>query len=81
MFEEKTYFTFPLRVHDKATLSFEDYRDRIELTLTNDETGSTSERTYYKQEENYLAANEALKIDTMLYFMSNEIGLNLWESK
>jgi hypothetical protein len=71
---------FPLRVHDKAELSFDDLNNRIELKLVNKETGDSCKRTYYKLDESFSMV-EALKIDTILYHMHNKIGLNLWDMK
>ena len=72
---------FPLSIHEKATFSFEEFEDRLELKLTNNETGNVSQRPYYKLKDEPFSVNEASKIDIILYFMSNEIGLNLWNSK
>lgn len=71
---------FPLRIHDKADLSYKNFDDRIEIKLVNKDTGETSERIYYKIEEG-ITVHEAVKIDNILYFMHNEIGLNLWGFK
>lgn len=69
---------FPLRVHVEASLATKDFKDRVEFTLTNKETGAIAERTYYKLQENVLTVEDAMKIDHILYFMHNEINLNLW---
>ena len=69
----------PLRVSDNAAFSFNDLEDKIELKLIHKETGKESERTYYKLEDRTMDATEAIKINTILYFMHNEIGINLWD--
>lgn len=69
---------YSLRIHDKAELSIVGFEDRLEITLTNKETGDTAEETYYKIDTAFLAA-EAMKIDTIIYHMHNKIGLNLWD--
>lgn len=69
---------YSLRVHDKAELSITGSEDRLELTLTNKETGESSEETYYKIDTPFLVG-EAMKIDTIIYHMHNKIGLNLWD--
>lgn len=71
---------FHLRIHEKAELSYNEFDNRLELKLTNKETGQTSEKTYYKINEG-ITITEAMKIDTIIYFMHNDIGLNLWGSK
>ena len=68
---------FPLTIHENATFSFEDFEDRLELKLTNKETGLVSQRPYYKLEEG-LSVHEAHKINMILRNMSREIGLDLW---
>lgn len=68
---------FPLRVHEKAKLSIKEFDDRLELKLVNKNTGEISERIYYKVDEG-ITAHEAMKIDAIIYFMHNEIKLNLW---
>jgi hypothetical protein len=70
---------FTLRIHEKAQLTSNEFDDRLELKLINTTTGKTSQRTYCKLEEG-VTMNEAVKIDTIIYHMHNEIGLNLWES-
>lgn len=71
---------FQLRIHEKAELSSSEFEDRLELKLINKDNGKASERTCYKIDEG-IAMNEAIKIDTIIYHMHNEIGLNLWNSK
>lgn len=70
----------PLRVPNNATFSFNDLDDRIELKLVHKETGKTSERTYYKLKDRTMDIGEAMKIDHILYFMSSEIGIDLWDN-
>lgn len=68
---------YKLRVHDDADLSSIEFDDRIEFKLVNNITGKTSKRNYYKLTEG-ITINEAVKIDTIIYYMHNEIGLNIW---
>jgi hypothetical protein len=71
--------TFTLRVHENAELSCEEFDDRLEFKLVNKITGKISERPYYKLDTG-ISVGEAVKIDTIIYHMHNEIDLNLWES-
>lgn len=71
---------FHLRVHEKAELSCNEFDDRLDFKLVNKDTGKISERNYFKLHEG-ISINEAVKIDTIIYHMHNEINLNLWESK
>lgn len=70
---------FSLRVHEKAKLSINEFDDRLELKLINEDTGKTSEKSYFKLDKG-IDIHEAVKIDTIIYHMHNEIGLNLWDS-
>lgn len=72
---------FPLRIHKNAELLYEGLEDRIEIKLINKETGIKSEKTYFKLKDEVFSVIEAAKIDTILYHMHNEIGLNLWDLK
>jgi len=70
---------FQLRVHEKAEFSFEEFKDKIDLTLVNKETGTRSERAYFKLKGESLTIYDTSKIDTILYFMHRDIGIDLWE--
>lgn len=69
---------FPVRVHGSANLSIDEFEDKLVLRLTHEITGKTSERNYFKLETG-IDLQEAVKIDTIIYHMHNEIGLNLWD--
>ena len=66
-----------LRVHEQAKLTFEDFTDKILFKLTNKDNNKTTEKYYYKIGK--IDAKELVKIDSILYHMHNEIGLNLWD--
>lgn len=71
---------YSIRTHDKAEISCEDYEDRLEITLKNKDTGDSIKKSYYKLETG-IDIEEAIKIDTIVYHMHYEIGLDLWKSK
>lgn len=68
-----------IRVHDKAKLTCEEFENRLELSLKNKETGELIKKPYYKLETG-IDIGEVIKIDTIIYHMHNQIGLNLWKS-
>lgn len=70
---------YSIRVHDKAELTCEEFEDKLELSLRNKDTGDLVKRSYYKLETG-INTKEAMKIDTIVYYMHNEIGLNLWKN-
>lgn len=70
---------FPLRIHEDAELSCNEFEDRLEFKLVNKITGKTSERPYYKLDKG-ISVGESVKINTIIYHMHNEIDLNLWDS-
>lgn len=69
---------YSIRVHEKAELSCEEFEDKLELSLKNKETGELVKKSYYKLDTG-MSMTEAVKIDTIVYHMHNEIGLDLWD--
>lgn len=69
---------FPLRVHSNAKISIKDFDDKLELELRNTLTNESTKRKYLKLDSG-IDINEAVKIDTIIYHMHHDIGLNVWD--
>jgi len=67
-----------MRVHEQSNLTVEDFEDKLLFKLTNKVNDNTAEKYYCKIGK--IDAKELVKIDTILYHIHNEIGLNLLDN-